>query len=146
MSSMDMQETLIVIGPIRKEQKKSWSPQSLEFRDQMRPVSQEITTIKNREWVSSFSPSLSSASRPGGCACSRKSNSPGTRCGPPMQGWRQVSWAKCRDPPRLRIVPAAFHGMALIQGNSTSWSLQTWMLPARRTPLSGSGTTFCSST
>lgn len=91
--------------------------------------------------MSSFSPSPASASGPG-----RKSNSAGTLCELPMQGWRWVSWAKCRDPPRLRIVPVAFHGMALIQGNSTSWSLQTRMLSARRALLSGNGTTFWSST
>ncbi|CAO2587982.1 hypothetical protein LEMLEM_LOCUS4748 [Lemmus lemmus] len=36
--------------------------------------------------------------------------------------------------------------MALNQGNSTPWSSPTWMLPAGRTPNSGSGTIFWSST
>lgn len=139
----------IAIGTIRKEQKYSLSPQSLEFRDQMRPVSQKIGMIINREWgvlVLSIASLSHWARLPCVRACVHACVPAAGSRAAPARAVGLLHWAKCTDPPRLRIGLAAFHRMALIQGNFTSWSSQTWMLPARRTSRSGSGTTFWSST
>lgn len=59
-----------------------------------------------------------------------------------MLGRGSVSWAECWCPPRLRAGPPLLRGLALMQVHTTPWSWQIHMLPAGRTPNTGSGTIF----